>query len=330
MLFFALGAILYILTVNDILKTTLSMEGGGFLTNNFSKLLWKISFLISGKNGNSKLLGKTGYLILTGIIIFWVGLLWTSFSLILVSDPASIISSSNKTPVQGIEKLYFAGYTLSTLGSGEYIPGTDFWRIITNIFSFTGLVLLTMSVTYFVPLLQAVIEQQKLAVQISGYGSNPQEMIINSYDGKHYQGLTANASELSLALIKHTQNHKAYPVIHYFHNSDRSYNIILELSKIHECLVILEHLVNEEHKPKKSELRSLKVAFDNYFKVITQITGTNKQKDDLISSIKTNALVSHNFIDANKEVSFENRGRKIFQKLVENDGWQWEDIQKED
>lgn len=327
MLAFILGVIMYVITVNDILKTTLSLEGGGWMTNQFSKLIWKISVRLARNNGRSKILGKTGYVILTGIIIFWVGLLWGSFSLLLFSDTESLVTSTDKVAVNGIEKLYFAGYTLSTLGSGEYIPATDFWRIVTNIFSFTGLVLLTMSVTYFVPLLQAVIEQQKLAVQISGYGENPQEMIINTYDGKHYQGLTSNASQLTLALIKHTQNHKAYPVIHYFHNNNANYNTILELSKIHECLIILQELVKEEHRPKANELRSLKVAFDNYFKVIAQVTGTQSQENQDVPTIKTDKLQEKGFINADIDTTCQLPGRKQFYTLVKNDGWQWENLE---
>jgi len=326
MILLFLGIIIYIIAVQDILKTTLSMQGGGWLTNNFSKMLWKICFYLSGENGASKFLGKSGYIILTGIIIFWVFLLWTSLSLLIYSDPLSVVSSSDKTPVLGFEKLYFAGYILSTLGNGEYIPGSDFWRLITNIFSFTGLVLLTMSVTYFVPLLQAVIEQQKLAVQISGYGETPQQMLLNTYDGQYYQGLTANASELTLALIKHTQNHKAYPVIHYFHNDDKEYNIILELSKLYKCLVILENLLSEEHSPKESELRSLNVAFDNYFKVITQITNTKKSNNLNITGINTDQLIKNGLAETGKELPKNIQGLQIFYKLVKNDGWNWENV----
>ncbi|MDN3595548.1 potassium channel family protein [Zunongwangia endophytica] len=329
MLLLIFGIILYAVTVHDILKTTLSMEGGGWLTNHFSKFLWKVSFLASRKKGDSKLLGKTGYLILTGIIILWVALLWSSFCLVLFSDPGSVVTSANKTAVQGVEKLYFAGYTISTLGSGEYIAGNDFWRIITNVFSFTGLVLLTMSVTYFVPLLQAVIDQQKLAVQISCYGRTPQEMIINAYDGEHYQGLTANASDLTLSLIKHTQNHKAYPVIHYFHNSDKRFNIILELSKMHECFVILENLMDDQYQPAENELRSLKVAFENYFKIITEITDAKDQATNEAPKIKTDLLLEQNFISRKKNLP-DLHSRKVFSKLVENDGWGWNDIQGSD
>ena len=106
MILLFLGIIIYIIAVQDILKTTLSMQGGGWLTNNFSKMLWKICFYLSGKNGASKFLGKSGYIILTGIIIFWVFLLWTSLSLLIYSDPLSVVSSSDKTPVLGFEKLF--------------------------------------------------------------------------------------------------------------------------------------------------------------------------------------------------------------------------------
>ncbi|TVZ26859.1 hypothetical protein JM83_1850 [Gillisia sp. Hel_I_86] len=44
------GALLYLSVVIDIVQTTLSMQGGGWLTSPFSHLFWVFLLKVSGKN----------------------------------------------------------------------------------------------------------------------------------------------------------------------------------------------------------------------------------------------------------------------------------------
>jgi hypothetical protein len=41
-----------------------------------------------------------------------------------------------------VNKIFFTGYTLSTLGLGDIEPEGNFWDILTAILSFTGLILI--------------------------------------------------------------------------------------------------------------------------------------------------------------------------------------------
>ena len=90
--------------------------------------------------------------------------------------------------------------------------------------------------------------------------------------------------------------------------------------------MILENLLSEEHSPKESELRSLNVAFDNYFKVITQITNTKKSNNLNITGINTDQLIKNGLAETGKELPKNIQGLQIFYKLVKNDGWNWENV----
>ena len=68
-LLIVIGTIIYVSIVLDILKTTLSMQGGGWLTSNFSHLFWKLMLKLSGRNGKSKLLARAGFYLLILIIL---------------------------------------------------------------------------------------------------------------------------------------------------------------------------------------------------------------------------------------------------------------------
>lgn len=322
-----LGVLTYFAIVIDIIQTTLSIQGGGWLTSRISNQVWNLFLNLSGKNGNSTILGKTGFMLLVIIVMVWVFFLWLSFVLLISSTPDSIISSSTKVPADLWEKIYFAGFTLSTLGMGDYIGSTDIWRIVTSIYSFTGLIILTMSVTYFIPVLSAVIDKRKLGISIRSLGESPQEMVLNSWNGKNFDEFFSTASSLANSLITHSQHHRAYPVIHYFHQVEKKNNVVLQMARLYEAYNILRNCVKEEIRPSEQKFSQLQVAFENYFKVITEVTRFRPFKDSA-PEIRFDELKKAGLVTAEKCPAMNAEARQIFHSLIIRDGWKWEDIHK--
>jgi hypothetical protein len=323
-----IGVIIYLGIVIDILQTTLSMQGGGWLTSRFSHFFWKIFLMLSGKNGRSKFLAHTGYVLLISIVLTWVLLLWSSMVLILYGNPGSIINSTTKVPADFWEIVYYSGFTLSTLGIGDYIGGGDIWRILTTIYSFTGLILLTMSVTYFVPVLSACIDQRKLGISLSTLGSTPQEIVMNSWTGSDFSRLTSKADNISNSIIKYSQQHRAYPVIHYFHNNKTRYNVILQLTRLYEALIIISNKVSEEDQPQKEDIKPLVVAFENYLETISEVTHISLM-NEAPPAIEIRELLEKRLIedDSNPELSKDVvKDRRFFKTLLYKDGWTWDDV----
>ncbi|PTX41719.1 ion channel [Christiangramia gaetbulicola] len=324
-LFLIAGIILYFAIVIDILQTTLSMQGGGWLTSRFAHFFWKLFLKISGNNGRSKILSRTGYILLISIVLIWVFFLWMSLVLIFSGYPGAIIDSTTKIPANFWQIVYYSGYSLSTLGMGDYVASADIWRIVTSIYSFTGLILLTMSVTYFIPVLSAVIDQRKLGITLSTLGSTPEEIIISCWNGENFDPLLKKVDKISDSIIKYSQQHRAYPVIHYFHNNKEKNAVILQLARLYEALLIISFEVKVEYRPGYENLKPLFVAYDNYFEVIAEVThidpvnsepsfsGTNK--------LSERKMLTQDSNDYSEEIS---RNRKLFKTLIEQDGWKWE------
>ncbi|MCP9200544.1 potassium channel family protein [Gramella sp. GC03-9] len=326
--YFIVGVILYFAIVLDILQTTLSMQGGGWITSKFSHHFWKFFLAISGRNGKSKVLAHTGYFLLIFIVLIWVLILWASLILILSAYPGSILDSTTQMPTNIWQKVYYSGFTISTLGMGDFVPSTNVWRIITSIYSFTGLILLTMSVTYFIPVLSAVIDQRKLGIKLSTLGSSPEEIVINGWNGKDFNCLLRKIDNISDLIIKYSQQHRAYPVIHYFHNVKEKNAIILQLAKLYEALSILSVHVKEEIRPEENDLKPLVIAFENYFEVLAEVThiSTGKSVPPLPGR---NKLIEKQLVLDLQNYDFSedvNLNRKIFKTLVHQDGWDWKQV----
>ncbi|TVZ26868.1 ion channel [Gillisia sp. Hel_I_86] len=323
-----LGALLYLVIVADILKTTLSMQGGGWLTSKFSHGFWSLLLKISGKNGNSKFLAQAGFFLLILIVLIWVCLLVLSFFLLLQSDVDSLVNSS-KIPASALEKLYYAGFVISTLGVGDFMASNDLWRIVTDVYSFTGLILLTMSVTYFIPVLSGVIKQRKLGINLSSLGNSPEAIVLNAWNGKDYEFFKLQLLNFSDALLEHNQNHRAYPVIHFFHNSNKEHAIILQIARLNEAVYILENTLKPEYTISGQILSSIRTALNNYIKVIKEVSNIEVKPEAPnspgISKLEEKGMLKPNIgtIDFSKDVQ---HNRKVFLTLVEKDGWKWEDV----
>ncbi|WP_026935290.1 potassium channel family protein [Christiangramia echinicola] len=327
-IFLIIGIFLYISIAIDILQTTLSMQGGGWLTSRISHLFWKFFLLISGRNGKSKILGHAGYILLTSIVFVWVFFLWASFTFILYAYPGAVEASSSKIPADFWQLVYYAGFSISTLGMGDYIPTSNFVKILTSFYSFTGLILLTMSVTYFIPVLSAVIEQRKLGVKLSALGNSPQEIVLNAWNGNNFERLTNKIDGISDSIVKYSQQHRAYPVIHYFHSIDPETTVILQLARLFEALHIIRYKVPEDTSPPLEDLRPLIIAFQNYFKVVSQVTHFSI-KDANPKKANINRLYELKLIPEKSEIllpDHETKHRRLFSTLIYFDGWSWGEV----
>lgn len=324
-IFLIAGIVLYFSIVLDILHTTLSMQGGGWLTSRFAHFFWKFFLMISGKNGRSKILSRTGYILLISIVLIWVFLLWMSLVLILYGNPGAVIESATKIPANFWQIVYYSGYSLSTLGMGDYVASADIWRVLTSIYSFTGLILLTMSVTYFIPVLSAVIDQRKLGISLSTLGRSPEEIVLGCWNGENFEPLLKKIDKFSDSIIRYSQQHRAYPVIHYFHNNKEKNAIILQLARLYEALLIISFQVKDEYKPAQASIKPLYIAFENYFEVIAEVTHITPVSE-APPFPNTNELFENKMLRWNPKNDYSEEiigNRRLFQTLVEQDGWNW-------
>ncbi|MER2999209.1 potassium channel family protein [Pontibacter populi] len=327
-LYLILGLLLFIVTVMDLIKTTFSSNGGGMITNTVSKAVWKIFFALAGKDGKSSALSYTGPAVLISILLVWIIGLWGALFLLLLSDKDSIVNSSTLVIASPLEKLYYAGFTLSTLGVGDYIATTNAWRIITSLAAFSGLAFITASITYFVPVLSAVGLQSKLSLYISSMGKTPQLILVNSWDGKDFSSFFDTTSDLCQMLMQHTMNHHSYPVIHYFHNNQVKLAIAPAIVLLDEAY----HLLELAGAKDELKMEMLQITLKTYKETMKEsfLKNTKAHREaptpDLAQLHKAGIPVKDT--DQVKQV-FEqelHEHRQLLTSLLEKDGWSWKEV----
>jgi len=329
-LYFFAGSLVFILTATDIIKTVFSTRGGGAISEKLTQAIWSSFFFGSRKKGSATLLEYAGPTILIVVLMFWITGLWLGLFLMLMTEQSSIVASTTQLPTMPLEKLYYAGFTLSTLGVGDYKATNDFWRILTSVTSFSGLVFITSAITYFVQVLSAVSLQSKISLYVNAMGKTPQEIIVNGHNGSDFEQLAPQFLALSEMIFEHSINHQSFPVIHYFHASDPEQTVIPAIVRIDEACGILVH-GSVEFSNLQLPLKMLRTSLDAYVGMVKGGLEDDPAKTDnppmpnLAILEERGVPLKHSGATYFEQPQLAQR-RRLLTTLLRRDGWSWRQI----
>ena len=332
-LLIVIGASLILLAISDFGVTAFIPTGEGRVTAVLGRFVFNTFLRLSGCNGHNQALNYIGLVAIFAISTTWIILLWSGFTLIYLADTNSILVGSNKAPSDVFEKIYHVGYTLSTLGIGDYVPGNDFWRVFTSFISFVGLVTITMSITYLVPVISNAIHKRSLSLQISSLGETPEEMVINSYNGADFTDAASILGNLSSEIFLYAQNQVAYPILHHMHSNNRSENIVLKLAALDEALTIFMFHIPLEQQPSRLQIQSVRRAITAYLDTITYLDPASEQpplpRFHLIEEYTGEKLERTTAPYTDEIYQALDKRRRLWYADIQYDGWQWEDMHGE-
>lgn len=207
------GGVLVAWTAIEVFWTAMG-KGGGPLTMRLSSMGWKLALLI-GRRLPRSFLGAAGVALVLAGVMAWIGMLWIGWSLIFMGAPGAVVRASSGEIATAAERVYFAGYTLFTLGLGDFRPEGTVWRWLASLSSLNGLFLITFSVTYLIPIVQANVRKRQVATLISVLGATPQLLISRMWNGSDLEDLEKHLPSLTSDLAQIEQQHIAYPMLHY-------------------------------------------------------------------------------------------------------------------
>lgn len=328
------GVAIIALVLADIVRTALSSNGGGTLTNLVSAAVWKLFFVAAGRDGRSRLLPHAGMLILVSIILAWVLSLWFGLFLLLLSDAGSVVSGKGG-PSNALEKLYFAGFSLSTLGVGDYKANSDGWRLLTSAAAFAGLIFITVSITYFVPVLSAVTFRRTVAFTIQSMGATPADIVRNSWDGNSFGIFVESCGTLGQMLIQHTLSHYTYPVLQYFHSIDPAQAFPRNIVVFAEAFYLIRYGARLEHAD-VLKLQKAEAFLDAYLEAMRQdvVQGDRGGKPPELDSSQLRDAGLPLSTPEELAQALRQHGvgpkRAVLGAVLAADGWDWADVHRMD
>lgn len=301
---FTLTAVLY-----DFFYTTLSGSGAGIISEYVIRVTFKILRVFSGKS--RKIFTYTGMFVNLSVLLAWSTLLWLGLLLVFSYYPSGITNSDSE-PANLVERLYYTGYVLSTLGIGNFKPVTPFFEVMTAIFSFFGFIFFTTSMTYLISVSSAVIRKRTLSRSISTLGKNPSQIAERL---KNLQPSYQDQQILSLQqqITSHLVSHQAYPVVHFFSHENQNNCFSINFVRLDEAMTILlkEDTVNYSGSMGEDELNLLRSTMNDLLMHL---------KDKFIHSFLQQED-SHEFQNIEK-VSLNQR-RKLLKAMLKSEKFDW-------
>lgn len=128
----------------------------------------------------------------------------------------------------------------------------------------SGLVLLSLAVTYLVPVASAVAERRQLASTMAALGEDGIDVVVGAWTGNDFGVLDQHLVSLAPALARMSQHHLAYPVLHYFHSREPSAAAAPRLRALADALLLLSHGIDDGVRLSPAAARTLERALDIY------------------------------------------------------------------
>ena len=324
-LLIAAGVVLVTGTLLDVYVTTISMRGAGPFSSRVMKGMWRPA--ASSTRLSHRGLEIYGSLVLPATILLWSAALYVGWTLVFLADPDAVVSATTGAPAEWWERAYFTGYTISTLGNGELRPGGVVWQAFTVVASVSGLLIITLAITYVTPVMSAVVAKRRVARMVVGLGATPADMLENGWDGQTFQRLSSQLTGLSPALAELAQQHMAYPVLHYFHSAERGTALAPAMAVLDDMLTLMRFGVDPEHRLDAVTLNTTVAAFDV---LLTALHAAHIDPADEVPAPPALAVLDRLDIPrvADEQYGAHVDGltqrRALLLGFVHSDGWTWD------
>lgn len=269
-----LGVLLLSTATYDALRTTVApAAGGGFLTRHVTARMWWLARRLA-RSPRSWVLKAAGTVVLLATMGTWVLLLWVGWTLVFAAEPGAVLQSSTRAPADLTGTIYFAGFTLFTLGVGDYVPGDGVWQVLTPVVTLHGLFTVTLSITYLVPVMTAATERRQQALSVWGLGGSPTGIVTGGWGRGSFTALERNLQQLVPGLLTTVERHPTYPVLHYFHSGDPRLELAVRAAAVDEATTLLLYAVRPHAAPDPSVLVSVHRAVDALVRTLDSTEGT--------------------------------------------------------
>lgn len=318
----ALVAAIYL----DALATTLTVGGAGVLTRTVMVRLWRVLLRVTRPDSGSRLLTGAGAGLLLTTVLVWVAGLWAGWSLIFLGSD-TVVDAQTLEPAGPVDVAYYAGFTVFTLGVGDFVASAQGSRVLTAFASFAGLFLITLAITYLLSVVSAVVERRAVAVRINALGDTAHEIAVNGWTGESFssafiQQLVALTGQVATT----AERHLAYPVLHYFRPRDRQAAAPIAIGQLDDAMLLLQSAVAPAAQPDNSAVAPVRRAIGRYLETaspfaVTPVPAAPPLPDRM--ALSEAGIPVNPSEDVARRMDAEADHRSRLHQLVQSGGWSW-------
>lgn len=225
------GVLLLLSVAQDVFQTVLfPASGRGVLRKPLESAVWRVFRRVArftrGATQRS-VLAYCGPAQIAVLLAAWFLALIVGWALIYQPALGSgIASSGGHTDTGWATALYYSGFLITTLGTGDYVPTTGLWRILAIIETASGFVTISMIITYFLNVYGNLTTRNAFALGVyhrTVQTDDAARFVVNLVDDADLPDARGYMSDTASVLRQVLQSHLSYPVLRYFHYRDTYY-----------------------------------------------------------------------------------------------------------
>lgn len=325
-----LGLAIVLAAVLDMVETTLILSGGGGpLTQRLINALWRYALDRYKRRPSRFFLARFVWVLLLCMILLWSVMLLFGWTLVFTASDMAVVDANTNEPADFWSRLYYAGYSLITLGTGDFRPQGALWQFTTIVAAASGFFIITLTITYLSPLVTAATQKRQLASMILGIGVTPHQVLIETWHDRDFDALAPFFASLVPPLYLHSQNHLSYPVLHYFLSRGRRAADAISIAVLDESITLLEYGLQPEHRPNALPLKVLRKAIDDYLDKLRDVTIEPTEDAPPPPSLEPLRQAGLPVVDDatfRASLSAVSGRRCLLLALVRSNGWTWQHV----
>ena len=253
MLLVGIGLAIVVVVVADVVWTAAAAgSGAGPLSGRLSALLWRMALAVgrTPAGPRHRFLTLAGIAVVVVVVLTWAVAAWAAWWVAFSASDGAVVDAASGDPAGLVERGQFVAAQLFTVGSNELSSGSGMWRFAATGVTATGVVFVTLAISYFVPVASALAERRQLGAYISSLGDTPEGLVAKAWSGTGFDGLEQHLVALTPLVHSLAERHLTYPVLRYFHSGRRERtSTALTLVVLDESLTLLRHGVATAVRP---------------------------------------------------------------------------------
>jgi len=216
-----------------------------------------------------------------------------------------------------------------TVGNGDFKPADGLWQLVSSAVAATGIILVTLSVTYLLSVLSAVAAKRAFASQIHGLGGSADEFVLSGWNGRDLHGLDRQLNDLSSQLSRLTEQYLAYPVLQYYHAAGVRKSPVKAVAILDDALTLMSLGVDEAARPNGADLTSARSAVTSFMDDTLEAAAIAPAPDPpphpRLQTLAGRGIPTVDEARYLQQTTALDDRRRTLLGLVHGDGWNWSD-----
>lgn len=279
------GVVLLLLVVVDLAWTTLGVShGAGPVTSMVLRIGWWAGRPFRQRGAHLGI-GVTGVATVLATLVVWVVMIWGAWAMIFLAAGEGV-ADRDGLAARPWDRVYFAGYSVFTLGNGEFMPVGPVWQLATVLASLTGLTLVSLAIAYVVLVTSAATDRHAAAVQLSLLGRTPVEIVQRWWASRADARFDDLVGASGARIVELTHRHLAYPVLHFFHARQASESPPMTIAVLDDALTLI--LCGVDADEPSPVLEVTRAAIDGYLDTVAHYVDRTARA--VLPQLSTDAL----------------------------------------